>query len=157
MSEGITVRGARADAYRSYRDVREGIDRKAIEAYRATVLRSPAKIDAETIAIVLHGCVQFDRGARDVFKPVLEDDDVAVPRDQLRSLLRVQESARAVIAACEAACPVTLADALVLLFIAANTKSITVETPDELPVEGSDADDSTTPPDEPPDGYGGES
>ncbi|MDO8622241.1 MAG: hypothetical protein Q7R80_03340 [bacterium] len=155
MSEAITVGGARADAYRSYRDVREGIDRKAIGAYRSTVLQSPARIDAETIALVLHGNVRFAPEARAVLKPVLEDDDVAVPFDQLRPHLRAEESARVVIAACEPACPVTLADALVLLFISANAKSITIEAPDELPAEGGNADDATDAPDKPPAGYGG--
>ncbi|MDP3770879.1 MAG: hypothetical protein Q8R16_01100 [bacterium] len=155
MSEGITVGGARADAYRSYRDLRGDFDRSIVPTYRATLLRSPERMDAQTIAIVLHGNVGFAPEARAVLKPVLEDDDVAVPFDQLRPLLRAEESARAVIAACEPACPVALADALVLLFISANAKSVIVEAPDQLPTEAGDADDSTDAPDKPPTGYGG--
>lgn len=156
MSEPITVRGARADAYRTYRDLREDSDRTALSAYRTVLLRSPGRMDAQTIALVLHGHVRFAAGARDVLRSVFDgEDDATVPYDALRPHLRANDAAKAVITACEPACPAALIDALTLLFIAANAKSITVESPDELPAEGGDASDTTDVPEEPPTGYGG--
>lgn len=156
MSEPITVRGARADAYRSYRDLRDGFDRATLRSYRLVVLRSPARIDAQTIALVLHGGVKFTKGAHDMLRPMLEDDtDASLSIEQLRSSLQVTDDARVVIAACEPACPAALVEALTLLYIAANARSITIETPDELPTEGGDADDPTDVLDKPPTGYGG--
>ena len=158
MSQKITVSGARADAYRSYRDLRKDIGRnhRLLSTYRATVLRSPGKIDAETVALVLHGHVAFDNGTRDVLGPVFNGEDgVAIPYDQLRPLLRANDSAKAIIAACEPACREALANALGFLFIAAHPKLVTVEELDEIPTEGGDADDSADAPDKPPAGYGG--
>lgn len=156
MSEPITVRGARADAYRSYRDLRDGFDRATLRSYRLVVLRSPARIDAQTIALVLHGSVKFTKVAHDILRPVLDNDtDALASMEQLRPSLQVTDDAREIIAACEPACLAALVEALTLLYIAANARSITIETPDELQTEGGDADDSTDAPDKPPTGYGG--
>jgi len=157
MREKITVSGARADAYRSYCDLRKdfGRNRGLLSTYRATVLRSPDRIDAETIALVLHDHVMFYSGARDVLQPVFDGEDgAAIPYDQLRPFLRADDSAKAIIAACEPVCREVLADALVLLFIAVHPKIVTVEEPDELPTEDS-TDDAAAVPDKPPAGYGG--
>lgn len=157
MSDTITVRGARADAYRSYRDVRQDIDKDAISAYRDVLLKQPERIDAETIAFVLRRHVKFADGARDVLQPVLGDDEAAIPYDQLRPLLMADASAQAVITACEQAkSTAVLAEALVLLFIEAHPRLVRVAELEELtPEDGADDTEGGDLPDEPPPGYGG--
>ncbi len=152
----ITVRGALAERYRAYRDLCEDFDRSLIPTYRATLLGSPAQADEQTIALVLRGQVRFAPAAREVFARAFAEDDAAVAFVDLQSHLNVTDGARELITALKQADRTDrLAEALVLLFIAANPKLVTIEEPGELPTEDDGADDSTDPPDKPPEGYGG--
>jgi hypothetical protein len=160
MSDVLSVKGAWADRYRAFRDLYADLWRDRA-LYRGVVLQNPSRADAQTIAVVLSGQVQFVNGARDVFQRAFDADDHedgAMLFASLRPYLKVLGDARQVIEAYErAAATSALAEACVYLFIHANERTVEIEEPVELPSEESDDgddddDDAGSLPDESQDG-----
>lgn len=157
MSDVLKVGGAWSERYRAFRDL-YGELRHDRARYRDVVLRNPGRVDAQTIAVVLSGQVQFVGGARDVFRRVFEADDVedgVMLFASLRPHLRIADSARQIIDACERVTATSaLAEACTYLFVHANARTIEIEEPVELPPEDASDDEPESLPDEPQDDGG---
>lgn len=159
MSDVLKVGGAWSERYRAFRDLYDELRRDRAR-YRDVVLRNPGRVDAQTIAVVLHGQVRFAPEAQDVFRRAFEADvveDGAMLFASLRPHLRLADGARQIIGACERVTATSaLAEACTYLFIHANARTIEIEEPDELPPEEDGDDEPESLPDEPQDD-GGES
>ena len=158
MSDAIQVSGAWAERYRAFRDLRRELARDRA-MYRQLVLANPGRVDAQTIAVVLHNQVRFAPDARDVFRGAFDTQEFeggAMLFHALRPHLRVGDSERALVEAIERASnTAALAEACAYLFIEGNSRTVEVEEPDELLAEDRGADDLADAFDKPPAGYGG--